>query len=268
MIVDRRDVQARLDAIDPTWCTWSGVHGGYALAVVAALARGTNEGLPRAVHGTFLAPVPPQQALDVSVTQLRQGRSSAAVRAEVVADHGRLLVATSTFDHQRMGPDFERFPFPLVPPPEACEEVALLPVDVAPFTSHTDVRPASDTRAMAGGSDPELMAWVRLADAQLEPWQVVTVLLDALPPALYATATTAAFIPTSTISVALSDRAYDWDPSEWSLVRIRTDTAIAGWAVETSSVWNQQGTLLGCASQQRQILSPLHLSSPSHTPEL
>lgn len=259
MIIDGRAPQARLEPIDPTWCAWEGVHGGYAIALAAAAARGADDGLPKAIHGTFVAPVPAQHALDVSLTELRRGRSGADVRVEVFAGNRRALDGLASFDRRRTGPDFERFPAPRVPRPDACDELVLLPVRFVPFTSHIQVRPTNEARPLAGGANPELVAWIRLQGAELEPWQVITVLLDALPPAMYAIATTAAVIPTTMLSVALTDHAHDCDPDDWCLVRIRGDSAASGWVVETSSVWNRRGVLLGCASQQRKILTPLHV---------
>jgi acyl-CoA thioesterase len=204
--------ELRLEAIDPSWCVWDGVHGGYALAVAAKVAEGGRSHPPRALHGTFLAPVPPGQMLDVCLTDLRRGRSSTDVRVEVHAGSLRTLDAVATFDRWRDGPSFERFPFPEVPPPGECEELALLPVGLVSFMSHLQVRPTTDATPLAGGPDPELCAWVRLLGGDLSPWQVVTVLLDALPPGLYATATTLAAIPTSVMTVALTGHAHDLDP--------------------------------------------------------
>jgi acyl-CoA thioesterase len=233
------------------------VHGGFALALTAGLAETGDSAAPRALHGTFISPLPPEEAVDVRITDLRRGRSGASVRAEVHAGARRVLDVVSTFDRRREGPRYERFASPPVPSPEECEAFAL-PVELVPFTSHIEVRPTDDARPLSGGDDPELSAWIRLVDADLRPWQVVTVLLDALPPALYAIATAPAAIPTTMLSVALTDDAHGWDPSEWALVRIRADFAGGGWVVETSSVWNARGVLLGCASQQRKVLSPLH----------
>jgi acyl-CoA thioesterase len=257
VIADRRIYSSRLGAIDPTWRSWDGVHGGYALALTAKLADADAAGAPRALHGTFLLPIPAEEGLDVSLTDLRRGRSSADMRAEVYAGSRRVLEVVSTFDRGRTGPHFERFPCPEVPQPETCEEFAL-PVELVPFTSHIEVRPTTESRPLAGGHDPELAAWIRLKDGDLEPWQVVTVLLDALPPAFYAIATAPAAIPTTMLSVALADAAHDCDPSDWAFVRIRADFAAGGWVVETSTVWNQSGDLLGYASQQRKVLSALH----------
>lgn len=257
MIVDGPGHVARLAAIDPTWCSWDGVHGGYALALTAKLAAADAAGAPRALHGTFISPVPADHALDVDLVDLRRGRSSADMRAEVCSGPRRVLDVVATFDRGRTGPDFERFPRPAVPAPDECDEFAL-PVELIPFASHIEVRPTNDARPLAGGDDPELIAWIRLVGADLEPWQVVTVLLDALPPALYAIATAPAAIPTTMLSVALTDGAHQCDPLDWALVRIRADFAAGGWAVETSTVWNQSGVLLGYASQQRRVLSPLH----------
>lgn len=165
----------------PRGAPGTGVHGGYALALAAKLAQTEDASSPRALHGTFISPLLADQALDATVTDLRRGRSSADVRVELHASARRAVDVVATFDRRRAGPDFERFPAPKVLPPDACDDFAL-PVELVPFTSHIEVRPTNDARPLSGGSDPELTAWIRLVGPDLEPWQVVTVLLDPLPP--------------------------------------------------------------------------------------
>lgn len=247
----------RLKMIDETWYTWNGIHGGYALALAAQLAQTEQTPCLRALQGVFLAPIPAGTALRAQVSDLRMGRSGSDVHIQVSANGVTALQAVATFDRLRTGVSIERAPAPSVARPEDCPVFAL-PVEVVPFNSHIEVRPASDALPLGGGPDPELVAWIRLVDADLEPWQVITVLLDALPPALFAIATVPAAIPTTTLSITLTDAAHRCNSEDWALVRICTDIAVEGWAVESSTVWDRHGVLLGHASQQRKVLSALH----------
>lgn len=253
----RNAVEVQMDAIDSTWRSWRGIHGGYGLAIATAtgLRRG-SEG-PRAIRGSFLAPMPVGEDTTAHVSDLRIGSSTAETRIEVRGRAGLVLDILATFDKPRPGIEYERWPAMQVSAPEDCPQFNL-PVDLIPFASHIEVRPTNDRRPLAGGSDPELSAWVRIVDADLQPWQAVTTLLDALPPALYAVATTFADIPSTMMAVSLTQAAQECCASDWFLVQIRADVAAEGWAVETSNVWSRHGALLGHASQQRRVLSALH----------
>jgi len=88
----------RIGAIDRTWCSCEGVHGGYALARAdAACAEPGDAIVPRALHGTFISPLPAEQALDIRVSDLRHGRSPGRLRPPESAS-GRTMHPNFTID--------------------------------------------------------------------------------------------------------------------------------------------------------------------------
>lgn len=79
------------------------------------------------------------------------------------------------------------------------------------------------------------------------------VLADALPPALFALWTVPRPVPTAELTVHFTD-ALDAAPAEgWALVRIRTEHAGSGWAIDDSTIWSSSGRLLALARQARAV---------------
>ncbi|KUO17800.1 thioesterase family protein [Streptomyces dysideae] len=60
-------------------------------------------------------------------------------------------------------------------------------------------------------------------------------------------------MPTAELTVRLTDALDDHVPDGWALVRIRTDHAGSGWAVDDSAVWSAEGCLLVPARQSRVV---------------
>ncbi|MEJ7773760.1 MAG: hypothetical protein WKF72_03030 [Nocardioidaceae bacterium] len=82
-----------------------------------------------------------------------------------------------------------------------------LPVELAPFLQHLEYRPATDTPLLGGRSQAEFVGWLRLrGDSPLDA-SALTVLVDALPPALYAALTAPAPVPTVAMSVQYAEPA-------------------------------------------------------------
>lgn len=62
-------------------------------------------------------------------------------------------------------------------------------MEVVPFVQHLDIRMAGDARPLGGGTEPVLTAWLRLKEPAFSPAETALVLLDSMPPALYAATT-------------------------------------------------------------------------------
>ncbi|MET8244348.1 hypothetical protein ABZV31_07880 [Streptomyces sp. NPDC005202] len=147
-----------------------------------------------------------------------------------------------------------------MPGPGALRPVDL-PVELAPCAQQLEMRPATDDLPLAGGDQAELVAWVRFADERALDAAAVVTLTDVLPPALYARWHTPRPVPTAELTVHFTD-ALDHGAFEgWALVRIRTQQAGAGWAVDDSAVWAVDGRLLALARQARVIRATSPLDS-------
>jgi hypothetical protein len=62
-------------------------------------------------------------------------------------------------------------------------------------------------------------------------------------------------VPSVDLTVHLTDALDDGPCREWALVRIRTEHAGAGWAIDDSAVRVEDGRLLAVARQARRVVS-------------
>ena len=151
------------------------------------------------------------------------------------------------------GAPYAAVPLPAVPGPEQCAPLAL-PVEMVPYGQHLEHRPATPALPLTPGPLAELVAWVRLrADDPLDA-AALTVLADAMPPALYAITATPVAVPTVELSLAYASGLDEAPRRGWVLVRISTRSAADGWCVDDSEVWAPDGMLLVQARQTRRVL--------------
>jgi hypothetical protein len=246
--------------LDRTWWSWAGPHGGL-LAAIALRRAGELAGgrEPRALTAQFLTALT-EGEVPVTAELVREGGSSATVAAALLGPAGRPAVtAVVTSGHGRSAGT----PYAVVAPPEVpawqdCPVVAL-PVDTVPFAANVEVR-AAIGMPMSGGPVAQLAAWIRLREPTPLDAAALTVLCDAMPPALYAATTVPVPVPTVELSVSYSS-GLDTDPvSGWVLTRIATRTAGDGWCVDDSEVWTPDGRLLVQARQTRRVLGQLVLA--------
>jgi acyl-CoA thioesterase len=240
--------------IDRSWWSWSGVHDGHvaALGLEAMGAALGDPGPVRAFSLTFLSHVD-DRPLVLTPTVERSGLNTSVASLRGAHGSDAVLLAQATFGGVCPGPDYADVPIPDVPGPEGCRPLRV-PDGLAPFAQHLEARPALRTRPFAGGDRAELMAWLRFADGRPVDEGGLVVLLDAPPPALYATLTTPVPVPTGQLSIDFTDALAGGPVTDWILVRMRTEHAGGGWATDVSSAWTQDGRLLGQARQTRRIL--------------
>lgn len=240
--------------IDPAWWSWEGAHGGHVAAVALDAVRGRFAGGAQPVRtltAHFLAPVG-TGPLHFSGTAPASGRRTAACVFSGHQDGLPVVVGSALFGPTRSGPSYDGQPVPRVPAPGDCRTVEL-PGHLAPFARRLEIRPATAALPLAGGDRAELVAWVRFLDGRTLDAAAVVTLTDVLPPALYAVWDTPRPVPTAELTVHFTDALDGAAASEWSLVRIRTDHAGAGWAVDDSAVWSAEGRLLALGRQSRVV---------------
>jgi len=241
--------------IDPLWWSWAGAHGGHvaATALSAARDRANAEGARplRALTTHFLAPVD-ARPIDLSVTSPSAGRRVSTSVFTGHQDGKPVLVGSAVFGAGRPGPSYVGHAALEVPSPQDCPLLDL-PVGLAPFAKQLELRPATEDRPLAGGEKAELLAWVRFTDDRPLDTDAVVTLTDVLPPALYARWRTPRPVSTAELTVHFTD-ALDIGALEgWALVRMRTEQAGSGWAIDDSAVWSVDGRLLALARQARVV---------------
>jgi hypothetical protein len=140
---------------------------------------------------------------------------------------------------------------PPAPPASDCE-LFIVPPDFVPIATYMEIRPVGSNRPYAGGSEPELTAWIRLAEDD-EPPDVYRFLLlmDALAPSYAAVLTDLQLIPTVELTVHTGP-GLQQATSPWILMQARTRWADAsGWMDEQIDAWDPDGIHLGSAHQLR-----------------
>lgn len=249
------DGLSRTVSIDRSWWSWGGVHGGHVTSLgLEAMTAAVGDLRPvRALSIAFLAPVDDRPLVLAPVVE-RVGGNTSVASLRAVQGGQPVLLATATFGAITPGPEFNGLPAPEVPEPDACTRMPL-PQGPVPFAQHLEIRPASGAKLLGGGDTAELIAWVRFADHRTVDAPGVTVLLDALAPALYATMTVPVPMPVVQLTIEFAD-ALVGDPVDgWILVRIRTDHAGGGWVTDDSTAWSEDGRLLAQARQARRVLT-------------
>lgn len=230
-----------------SWRSFDGIHGGLVVATTLRAATEATGALPVAVSAHFNRPVPPGPA-DLTVSVERDGRtvSSLVILDDSVTSLVRLTrdAGTTTLPAARVEP--------CATDPEATPRLEI-PVDFVPFSQHLDIRPINEARPFGGGDVPEFDVWIRL-DATLgfTGAELSAVLLDALPPALYATRTTPVPIPTAEFSAHFVPTVRSGSP--WHRLRHRTVWATDTLCVDETGLFTDDGRLTAQARQLRRIL--------------
>ncbi|MFD4622064.1 acyl-CoA thioesterase [Streptomyces sp. NPDC058475] len=255
--------------IDPLWWSWRGAHGGHAAAVALSAVQdrvGTERSGPvRALTTHYLSPVD-TRPLALSVTVPSAGRRASTCTFTAAQGGRPVLVGSAVFGPVRPGPSYEGKTAPDVPGAADCRPLEL-PGQLVPFAKQVEIRPATDSLPLAGGEDAELVTWVRFADDRpLDAGAVVT-LTDVLPPALYVRWRTPRPVPTAELTVHFTDALDGGTPEGWALVRIRTEQAGSGWAVDDSAVWAADGRLLAVARQARVVQEARDADSRDGSPD-
>lgn len=241
--------------IDPTWWSWAGAHGGlvtsHALHAAAGAVDITERPL-RALHAHLLRPVD-DRPLRLDRTVVRAGAAATVVRVDGSLAGEAAVTATAVFGAAAEGPTYAPAGAPSVPPPDALRRLPL-PLELVPFAQHVEIRPAGGTLPLAGGSQARMAAWLRFVDRRPVDAAAAVILLDTLPPALYAVMTTPQPIPTAEIAVHSSSRLAAGPARGWVLATTTTEHAGDGWAVDASVLFAEDGGLLATARQTRRIL--------------
>lgn len=240
----------------PHLAGFGSLHGGLVLALMTSQMQAVVAG--HTMHGAtarYYRPVEGEFELDI--TTVRASRTSTMLAGRAAGPKGPYVEASAVFGPigAARWPEFSP-PAPQAPAPEDCE-IFQIPPSFVPIARYTEIRPVGPNRPYAGGSDPELTAWIRLVDDDLppDPHRFVF-LMDALAPSYSAVLTTMAMVPTVEFAVRPSTNLQAAS-SPWVLVRARTRAASAGgWTSEQIEAWAPDGRYLGSADQLRVVREP------------
>jgi hypothetical protein len=239
--------------LDPAWRGFMGPHGGYlaALLVGAALDAAPSDHACQALSVSFLS-APDHEHEPVRTRVLRRSRSTVVLTAELGSATGPAAMATVTTARPTgSGPCLAVHPPPAAPPDQVAPEE--VPAEFVPFVRNLEWRPVGDSRPFAEGPQPVLTSWLRFVDGRTVGAAAAAILLDALPPGLYATLAAPRLVPTVDLQAVFTTEPY----TGWVLARIATRWAGRGWCVDESDLWAPDGTHLAQARQTRRVLGEL-----------
>ncbi|KOX09977.1 acyl-CoA thioesterase II [Nocardiopsis sp. NRRL B-16309] len=235
------------------WAGFGGTHGGLVAAGLQQAVTDLLGGTPGSLSAHFLEAVPPGPA-GISVRELRAGRSASALaaiegRATALARYSRGPGSPSTV---RSGDGAT----PEAHPDPASLDRFMLPGELVPFGDHVDIRPLGPSRPLAAGTDPAYEAWIRLAPQapgidHLDTPARRLVLIDAMPPGLFAIWNRPVPVPTLELTVHFAPCR---DDSPWHLVRHRTVWASADLCVDETTLHTRRGELAAQGRQLRRVL--------------
>ncbi len=258
----RRVDPGRYEAtVAPDWRIVRGANGGH-LAATLLRAMSEEVGDPERYPVTFtshFARVPQETTIDIETKIERSGRTMSTVSARMLQFGKVVIVGLAAYTTRRDGPDFSDLTMPEVLPPEEVEQVVDRPD--FPFGSHFDFRVCvgpqfrSPQHELPPTSDrAELALWIRMREPQPLDHFVITQLMDAYAPAVFAKLARGgggAGVPTIELTVHYREplplpSAKD---NDWYLLLFRTLTSRAGFIEEDGWLWSRSGTLVAQSRQ-------------------
>jgi acyl-CoA thioesterase len=240
--------------ISPDWSIVRGANGGH---IAAILLRGvigvvddpTKEPRSLTVH---FARAPKNEPFEVIAAVERSGRTTANVSARLVQHDKLVAMAIAVVATPQEGPEFSDLAMPEVPRPDAID--AVLDRDDFPFGRQFDFRRALGPDVGETSDVAEIGVWMRLREHQPVDEIVVTQLMDAFAPAVFAKLGTGgggAGVPTVEMTYHFRESLpIPGEPSDaWHLGVYRTHTARGGFIEEDGWLWNERGVLVAQSRQ-------------------
>jgi hypothetical protein len=234
----------------PSWRSFSSTQGGLVIGHLLEAAAELTGTAPRAVTAHLLGGVAADLAAEVTAEADRTGRTG-SVRSELRQDGALRAVAQVLTSTVPAAPVTEQDPADAGPRLEDGEPFEL-PRDYVPVAEHTEIRALGASRPLGGGDEPRLHAWVRIRGAELSPLVQLGVLLDALPPSLFAVRTAPAAMPTVELTAHLAGPTPP--TGAWVRVDQRTVWVDGEVAVDDVELRALDGSLVARGRQTRRLL--------------
>ncbi|MGY1826625.1 MULTISPECIES: thioesterase family protein [unclassified Blastococcus] len=237
-------------SFDPTWRSFTSTQGGLVVGHLLAAAGELAGAAPRAVTAHLTGGVAADLEAEVGAVADRAGRTG-SVRAEL-RQGGELRAVAQVLTLARPASPGVEHGAPAEQPRVADGVPFELPREYVPVAEHTEIRALGAARPLGGGVEPRLHAWVRIRGAELAPLVQLGVLLDALPPSLFAVRTLPAAMPTVELTAHLAGPV----PATGAWVRVdqRTVWCDDDVAVDDVELRAEDGALVALGRQTRRLL--------------
>jgi hypothetical protein len=263
---------------DPGWNSIGVVHGGLVVAMMVRAAALSSVAAPasqsQSGNGGGMRPMSVTAHLHsgvqsgpglVELRDLNSGRTSRSVEAVLSQDRRRATatILLTSDDVENVEADGGEVPL-TAEPPMLGEPRPTPPVDFDPdalgpsradFLNHMDLVQVGANAPLAASDSTLLRTWVRPRRPHPDSSAIAVLLLDAMPPSLYALRSSPSPILTIEYTVHLSPLAHFTPPGDgWLLLEQRSIWAAAGLNVDDAVLRNENGAIVGTARQLRRVL--------------
>lgn len=227
--------------LSPRWSSLVGVHGGYLTAIAATAAtRTVTDRAVRTVTTSFVRPTE-LGAAEVSVRELRRGRSVSTVQVDVTQGGRLALTSRITMVAEVAGVDWST-PEPLqVPPPGEC--VALEPPDHVEHFGRAEALIDPASLPFTGGARAVVRGHLRPLDDRPVDAAWLAMASDWFPPPAFVRIDP----PVGGISIDLVTHVHCELPplgEDWLAVSFEADTSTNGVATERGRIATSDGRLV------------------------
>lgn len=243
--------------VDDTWRGFGGLHGGLVAAWLLTEADLVEPLRVSALSVAFLRPVDPAVPVTFDVDPVHTGRTIATTVVRL-CQRGRLHAQATVSGGTAADGQVAWDPVTVVHGLAEPETLARFqpPPDVVAFGQHVDIRPLTATVPGSGADEPRYDAWVRLVDPQvaadLGPTGTATVLLDVMPPGLFALWRRPRPVPTVELTIHFAHATPE--PGAWHHIWHETVWAAAGVCLDQTELRTADGRLVAQARQTRRIV--------------
>ena len=232
--------------VPPTWSIGTVPNGGFMAALAARAARLASGASPRSLTLHYLAP-PSEAEVDVLVTVVRQGGSTAFLRMEMVqGDRPVVLALAVCSGWYADAPSWSDALPPDLPGPEDCIAVDPTRSGVPPLIGRYDMRIAP------GEENPRparIAGWIRTADPRPSDEVALAAMTDAFIPPAFFRAPVAVSVPTLELTIHFRGLPPEGE-HPWIGAAFTTRVAAGGVCEEDGELWSAEGRLL---AQSRQL---------------
>jgi len=186
----------------------------------------------------------------------RAGRKMTTVSGRLVQGERTVAVAVAAFSADRHGYELADAVMPDVPAPEDCPVREHPPGAAPPMMERLDMRWALGPPPFAGSraAAADAGAWIRAAEPRRADAAFLTLLSDAVTPAIFSVAGPAdgvVAVPTVDLTVHFRNHVPDTAaPDDFYLASFTSRTAAGGFVEEDGQIWTRDGLLL---AQSRQL---------------
>ena len=193
--------------------------------------------------------------VEVSVEELRRGRSHATLEARMAQDGRLITVSVATFGTlMDAKPESLQAAMPTVVGPDQAISGVRVPGAEQSFRKRFEHRmlPGHEPAWLTGRSGPaDVMGWTRLADGRPLDMSAVPLFMDCWPPSIFNT-----FLGGSAPTIELTVHWRKRPSTAWHLCHFRSRFAMHGYVEEDGELWGEDGRLVAESRQLARFEPP------------